>query len=135
MGGLAKSSVTLGFWDDDLDPELVTELLDCEPTVGVRKGNTWVTSIGVEKIALTGSWRLKVERRMPGDIESQIEELLSQVTADISRWNQLPQSANGRLFCGLFLEEANEGVSLSASIIRKVAERGLSLELDIYSKD
>jgi hypothetical protein len=135
MGELAKSAVSLGFWDDDLDPVLVTELLECEPTVGVAKDGEWITATGAAKTARSGSWRLLVERREPGDLEGQIREVLSLVTSDMSRWDRLPKFEKARLFCGLFLADLNEGSSISAETLAMIAERGLSLELDIYSAD
>jgi hypothetical protein len=135
MVELAKSSVSLGFWDDALDPVLVSELLECEPSVGVAKGGEWTTATGVTKIAPTGSWRLKVARREPGDLGGQIREVLSLVTSDLSRWGRLPKFEKARLFCGIFLAAHNEGSSISAETLARIAERGLSLELDIYGAD
>ena len=36
------------------------------------------------------------------------------------------------LFCGLQMEEWNRGLSFSPETLRRVAERGLELGLDIY---
>ena len=135
MAALHESAVSLGFWDDDLDPALISKTLECTPTVAVAKGELWRTASGIEKTAVTGSWRLKVARRSPGDLEGQIEELLSLATSDVDCWKSLPRFGRSRLFCGLFLSEFNEGVSLSNSLIAKIAERGLRLELDIYAPD
>lgn len=135
MAGLSESTVSLGFWDDELEPGMISRTLECTPTVGVAKGALWRTSAGVEKIAVTGSWRLQFERKAPGDLEGQIEELLSHTTGDLDRWNSLPRYGRARLFCGLFLSEFNEGLSLPNSLLVKIADRGLSLELDIYAPD
>ncbi len=135
MGELSRSAVSLGFWDDNLDPTLVSDLLECEPTVGVAKNGEWVTATGATKIAYTGFWRIKVARRSPGDLDGQIREVLSLVTSDLSRWDRLPTFEKSRLFCGLFLADANEGSSISSETLAMIAERRLSLELDIYSAD
>ncbi|MEL7445821.1 MAG: DUF4279 domain-containing protein [Pseudomonadota bacterium] len=127
--------MSLGFWDDELEPGVSSRMLECTPTVGVAKGGLWRTAAGVEKVAVTGSWRLEVERRTPGDLDGQIEELFSHMTGDLDRWNSLPRYDRARLFCGLFLSEFNEGLSLPNSLLVKIADRGLSLELDIYAPD
>ncbi|WP_204320647.1 hypothetical protein, partial [Klebsiella pneumoniae] len=41
-----QSAATLGFYGDDLDPEELTAGLGSLPTVGVRKGGIWHTSLG-----------------------------------------------------------------------------------------
>ncbi|MXO48730.1 DUF4279 domain-containing protein [Erythrobacter vulgaris] len=132
MADLSDCIVTLGFWDDDLDPELFTELLECKPTVGVKKGEAWVTSLGRSKIAPTGSWRLEVDKEVSGNLEMKIATLFSSVTDDLSRWKQLPRAERAQLFCGLFMVCVNEGVGLSQSILQQISDRGLALELDLY---
>ena len=134
MPELSDCIVTLGFWDDDLDPELFTELLECQPTVAVKKGEAWVTSHGRTKTAPTGSWRVEVDKEVSGNLEAKIATVLSRVTDDLSRWKQLPASERAQLFCGLFMDDFNEGVGLSHSIVQQVSDRGLALELDLYSR-
>jgi hypothetical protein len=51
MGQLRKSAAALGFFGDELDPSEITTLLEATPTVGVAKGGSWKTSLGVEKVA------------------------------------------------------------------------------------
>ncbi|MDG5747742.1 DUF4279 domain-containing protein [Qipengyuania sp. XHP0207] len=132
MAELSDCIVTLGFWDDDLEPELFTELLECQPTVGIKKGEPWVTSHGRRKIAPTGSWRVEVDKEVSGNLETKIATVLSLVTQDLSRWKQLPESERAQLFCGLFMDDVNEGVGLSHSILQQISDRGLALELDLY---
>jgi hypothetical protein len=38
-------------------------------------------------------------------------------------------------FCGLFLDEMNEGISLSPDTLAAIGSRGLSSGLDIYGPD
>lgn len=37
------------------------------------------------------------------------------------------------VFCGLFMEDFNEGISLSHETLQKLAERGLMIDFDIYN--
>jgi hypothetical protein len=135
MGELRESSALLGFYGDDLDPEEITALMGVEPTVGVKKGDKWLTSRGGEKIAYTGSWRLKAERRHPADLDGQIDTLISLLPNDLSVWRHLSARFRGVVLCGLWLETYNDGVELSAATLSAMGERGLLLDLDIYQND
>lgn len=135
MGILSKSAASLSFFGDDLDPEEITRKLGGEPTVGVRKGGTWLTSRGVEKIALKGSWRLVAERCEPGDLDGQINRLLDRLNDDFESWRDLSARFRGRVFCGLFLNSGNEGLTLAPPTLTRIGERGLLLDLDIYGSE
>jgi|JI10StandDraft_1071094.scaffolds.fasta_scaffold18231_3 hypothetical protein len=133
MTELHRSSVLVGFYGDTLDPEGITDLLGCKPTVGVRKGGTWHTSRGYPKIASVGSWRLKAEECKPADLDGQINHLLDKLTDDLLVWRSLAEQYRAVIFCGLFLHEGNEGVELRPQTLARMGERGLIIDLDIYS--
>lgn len=135
MGVLHKSAASLGFYSDELDPSHISEVLGAQPTVGVRKGGIWNTHSGAEKIAVTGSWRLNFERRSPGDLDGQIQEILAKLTSDTAAWRVLSERYKGRIFCGLFLASGNEGISLEPATITAIGERGLLLDFDIYGSE
>lgn len=135
MGELHKTAASLRFFGDDLDPEELTRRLGRAPTVGVRKGGIWLTSRGAEKTAHRGQWRVTVERRSPGDLDGQVAELLSPLSTDLAVWNDLTSRFKADVFCGLFLNEFNEGLSLSLETLKALGLRGLSLDLDIYGPD
>ena len=135
MGILHKSAASLGFYGDDLDPAEITQQLGGEPSVGVRKGGVWKTVSGAEKIARTGSWRLRAERREPANLDHQIHELLHGLTEDLGIWRSISERYRGRVFCGLFLAESNEGFTLAAKTLARIGERGLLVDFDIYGPD
>ena len=89
MGTPDSSAASIGFYDDDLDPSEITRQLNCEPTAGVSKGGTWITELGAEKVARTGSWRFIAERRAPADLDAQIGLLLSAMNGDLEAWRSL----------------------------------------------
>ena len=132
MGELHETAALVGFYGDDLDPREISEALGCEPTVGVKKGGVWRTSRGGEKIAHTGSWRLKVERGSPGDLDGQINQLFDRLSDDAVTWRSFAARFRGVVFCGLFLNTDNEGISLRPQTLFRIGERGLELDLDIY---
>lgn len=135
MGTPDSSAASIGFFGDDLDPSEITRQLDCEPTFGVAKGGTWITGMGAEKIARTGSWRLVAERRAPADLDAQIGHLLSAINDDLEAWRSLAGRFRGRVFCGLFLASSNDGLTLRPETLLMIGQRGLLLDLDIYEQN
>lgn len=134
MGTPESSAASIGFYGDDLVPSEITRLLGCKPTVGVAKGGTWITQMGAEKVARTGSWRVLAERRAPADLDGQIKHLLSGINNDLEAWRSLAGRFRGRVFCGLFLASSNDGLTLQPETLLMIGERGLVLDLDIYEQ-
>ncbi|NGM50681.1 DUF4279 domain-containing protein [Caulobacter sp. 602-2] len=132
MGALQRTEATLRFFGDDLDPAEVSERLGAKPTVGVRKGDSWRTSRGVEKVAPTGSWRLEARAERSGDLDGQISELLGALSQDLDAWRALVARYKADVFCGLFLASGNDGVDLRPETLAALGERGLRLDFDIY---
>ncbi|WP_454886231.1 DUF4279 domain-containing protein [Sphingomonas oryzagri] len=132
MAALHETTMTLRFFGDDLDPDEVTARLGCLPTFGAKKGGIWITKRGAEKVARTGFWRIAVENRQPGDLDAQIAELLEQCSDDLSAWTDLTAQFTANVFCGVFMDERNEGASLSPESMRLLGARNLPLWFDIY---
>jgi len=112
---------------DDLNPGELTALLGGTPSTSASKGDV----IRGKRIATTGSWIVRVEPRKPGDLDAQVEELLSPLSKDLSIWRALGKY-RPYLFVSLFLQETNEGIEISAHCLSSLAERGILLGLDIY---
>lgn len=134
MSEIYKTAAIVGFYGDELDPDEITKHLECVPTIGVKKGDTWRTSLNTEKVAHTGSWRLKADRRVPGDLDRQINQLLDRATEDLTAWSVFASRFRAVVFCGLFLKNGNEGLSLRPETLLRIGARGLVLDLDIYSE-
>lgn len=135
MGSLERTEVTLRFIGPSLDPIALTALLGGSPSVGVAAGGAWITSRGREKISKEGSWRLKATTQRPGNLNIQIAEILDQLTSELDVWTDLASRFRAELFCGLFLKDPNDGVSISSETALKIGQRGLKLDLDIYGVD
>ena len=131
MGVLHRSAASIGFYGDDLDPTEITERLG-EPTVAVKMGGTFQTPGGRDKIARTGSWRVTANDQQPADLDRQINDLLDSLSDDIVSWRMFSQRFRSRVFCGLFLEDSNEGLALRSETLARLGDRGLCLDLDIY---
>ena len=133
MAHLQRSVATLRIIGDDLKPEKVTELLGCEPTASQTKGQkVRGHKTGREIVMRTGMWRLEATDCEPEDLDKQVAELLTKLTQDLSIWASLSDQFAIDLFCGLFMEESNEGVSISADTLLALGQRGIVLALDIY---
>lgn len=78
-------------------------------------------------------WTLNADRRQPGDLNHQIEEILSGLTKDLEVWRDLCSRFSGCILAGFFMVGGNEGHDLSPATLKLLADRGLSLSLDIYS--
>lgn len=132
MAHLARSVATLRIAGDDLVPEEVSAILGAEPTHAQRKGQELVSKSGT-RIAKFGHWRLEAKDREPEDIDGQVTELLSGLSSDLGAWRALGERFDIDLFCGWFMNESNEGVSVSPSTLGLLSARGIELSLDIYA--
>jgi len=136
MGAVDHSLATLRFFGDDLVPDEITTLLGASPTVSYLKDQELVGSkTGVLRIAKTGSWRLSASRREPEDVESQVFEILDQLSKDLIVWTKLASRYKPDLFCGIFMGGSNDALALSAKALLALGQRGVSLGLDVYAAD
>lgn len=131
MAGIARTGASIRVFGEDLDPVEVTGLLGAEPTHQSRKGDVRASGF----IQQQGAWRLRAPEREPGDLEGQLRDLLSALTDDLAIWRDLGARYRVDVFCSLMMEATNEGLSLSPSLQALLAERGLSLGLDIYTAE
>lgn len=128
MAQLHRSAVTLRIMGDDLLPQEITKLLGAAPTRSHAKGEAF----GQSNIRKSGGWLLRAQDRTPENLDGQIDEILNQLTDDLDVWAQLGRRFRIDLFCSLFMQESNEGLSLSSKALRALGERGIVLGLDIY---
>lgn len=128
MAVISRTVATLRIIGDDLDPYEVTRLLGIEPTAQACKGEPSRSGHPAQQ----GIWRLSATEQAPGDLNAQIDELLAKVTSDPSVWAHLTQKFRCDIFCGLFMQDGNEGEQLEPGTLAMLGSRGLQLGLDIY---
>lgn len=130
MAGLHQSLASLRIGGDSLDPDEVTEVLGCVSTREARKGHPFNEGGALSK---TGTWQLDAEDSAPGDIESQIAELLGKLTQNLDDWAGLGAKYDIDIFCGLFMRESTEGFGVSSKIAKQLSDRDIRLEICLYA--
>ena len=132
-GEVDETSVCLRVFGDDLVPSELSDLLGVQPTKSWRKGDVFQGK-KYDRIQKTGSWHLSTERQADVSLEAQINQLLDQITPDLTIWAQLIGQYDVDLFCGLWLLRWNREIAFSPQTLLRIAERVLLLDLDIYFK-
>jgi hypothetical protein len=109
-----------------MDPKHIAEMLGFIPSEKTEKSVMTRQKNTIWSIRLQNSDSLPLDRK--------IETLLNQFTEDIGKWQKIiTENINVDIFCGLFLDEWNEGTSLPPSLLKKLSDRNLEIGLDIYS--
>jgi hypothetical protein len=135
MAHLARSKASLRIFGDDLIPDEVSGLLHCFPSEAWIKGQVEHSRSGREIVRKSGAWFLRVAEAEPENLDAQVSELLSQLTNNLDVWATVTRKYEVDLFCGWFMNESNEGVSVSPHTLRLLGERGIELSLDIYGPE
>lgn len=133
-GSIDRVKVSLRIFGDDLEPDEISSILNCEPTNKTKKGEIIVGRVtGNRRIAPVGSWLLESAEDESVDLEEQVLSLLSRVNVNLEVWAELAQKYKVDLFCGLFLDEFNRSFWLTGKVLKKLSERNLKIGVDIYT--
>jgi hypothetical protein len=134
LGSFERTTATLRFIGEDLDPDVITQAMKRRPTASIRKGDAIYNRRGVQRgVAKVGNWRFSVADRTPGDLCAQIAEIVATFHDDLAVWRALTDAYEADLFCGLFLGDLNDAVFLSPDLLGALSARGVELSLDVYS--
>lgn len=129
MGPISRSKACLrvtghGFTEDEINSILETSSTEFKVrNIPVTMGGSGVSS----------HWSLDAPVEM--DLEKQIAWIFNQTTKDLKKWKNLTESFKVDLFCGAFMEHANEGIQFSSEIMRKAGERNVDIGIDIHSPE
>jgi hypothetical protein len=136
MVKIRKSNVALRIIGDDLIPNEITALLGTSPTRAIVKGETGKHIIGPKagdvRVATSGMWTLDASDRQPENMNSQIQEIFSRMTDDLSVWQSITRRFRVDLFCALWLTGCDNGMTLSSQSLVALGKRGIELGLCIY---
>ncbi len=132
LGGKPEeSTVSLRIFGDDLDPDELTQLLNCQPTKAYRKGHVVTTTMSPRTVR-TGQWFLSVEKNRLQTLEEQIAELFEKLPDDLEIWKKVNKRFHASIYCGAWLKGWNRDVWFSAELLKKMADRELLIGLAIY---
>ena len=133
MGKVRETAASLRISGLDLLPDDVSSLLGRQPDLGYRRGDPMPLPDGrFGAPARLGMWSISADRARPGNLDAQVAELLATVTSDLSIWNRIASMYDIDLFCGLFIADGNQGLTLSVTTLQNLSVRGIELDLDIY---
>ena len=135
MAHLQRAVATLRIAGDDLLPDEVSDLLGARPTTSHAKGQELNFHSDRSRIIKCGIWHLSATDTQPENLDSQVAEILGQLTGDLPVWRSLGKRFDIDLFCGWFLGGSNEGVEISPHTLLALGERGIRLGLDIHGPD
>lgn len=135
MARLYRSAASLRILGDDLDPKEITKLIGKAPSRAMKKGDQFLVREGHSIASNTGVWSIHADEKMPGDLNIQISEILEGTTHEINVWLELSRRFKVEFFCGLFLENGNEGLEISSDTMKILGSRGIALDFDIYGVD
>lgn len=130
-GPVDEVRVALRVMGDDLDPDEVSRLLGCQPTMARRKGEVVPGKVR-DRVWQSGIWTLGRTTRRAA-IEEEVRLLLAAVTDDLGAWRELCRRFRMDVFCGVFMEDWNRGFELSPATMKLLSERGLAIGFDIYA--
>jgi hypothetical protein len=131
IGPLDRNRVRLRVWGNPLDPDEITRLLGHPPTNARATGEPLPSG----HIPRSGFWGVEAPGGMRDDLDLRIAGLLMMLTDDLPIWRNLAARYDMNLFCGLFMADSNEGLTLRPATMALMAERCLPLGLDLYSPD
>jgi hypothetical protein len=121
-GTVDRSTMTLRVGakvrSESVDKEVIAGLLGCKPDQGKSR-----------------HWSLHAPDEREADLDSQVGWILSRLTGDLSVWKKITEDYRVDLFCGLFLERGNRGVTLAPKTMEALGSRGIELGLDIYGPE
>jgi hypothetical protein len=132
MAFLHHSCAALRIAGDSLNPDAISRLLGCNPTLGHVKGKI-EPSKGKPIIRETGTWQLDAVGQQPGNLDGHVADLFGRVNNALPAWARLAGEYKIDLFCVYFGGEANEFVQASAETLKILGDRGIRLGLRIYS--
>ena len=132
MTEIDRSSVSIRFIGENLDPDELTRALGYPPAESIRPKFHTITR-GSKSQPPKGIWSVSYGESDGTDLEVKIEFLLGKLTSDLTVWNDITSKCDGDVFCGLFLDGWNRGFELSPDLLIKLANRNLRIGFDIYA--
>ena len=129
-GDIDGLEIELRVTGDDLDPERITRMLGANPTSAARKGEA-IDHHGVPVAQRTGVWSYVLPASPEWELGDAIDTLLERLPADPALWESLAGWAEVAVVCGLYVHGVDRAAALEPDTLARLAERRLSLRLEI----
>jgi hypothetical protein len=126
MSELDNSVVSIRFIGENLDSKLISEQL------GYVESTLTETRIKKLKNGII-VWRIRLAGKEKIPLETKVMMLLGEFSKDINAWKQITERIKADIFCGLFLEDWNQGFGLTPTLMKEISDRNLEIGFDIYS--
>ncbi|MGB9080166.1 MAG: DUF4279 domain-containing protein [Desulfuromonadaceae bacterium] len=131
-GSPDECGVSLCIYGEKLIPDVITEILRCQPTHAHKKGD----KKGPRSPALVfeqGAWILNVQGEPPMTAEVLTRKLLMMVPSNPEIWKQLKDKFEIQIRYGIHMSGWNKGFGLSHKLIDWMTLLCADVEFDIYS--
>lgn len=131
-GSVDKTSVCLGIYGEELNPDNISKLLSCQPTKAHHCG---IRQYSNSKYApyKRGAWLLQLKGYAPITAEELIIDLLSRVPTNFLLWQELSAIYDIQVRIGIHMKGWNKGFNLQAQTVQRISELGASMVFDIYA--
>ena len=125
-----RSRATFRLNGDELRPDEINKILGLEPTSSGLKGERFSTRHnGVRR---TSFWLLQSPLDASQPLEEHLEWLLDRLEPKTDSIKSLVEKWYGDFFCGLFSEDLQGGATIESGLLRRLAQMGIPLVLDLY---
>jgi thiamine kinase-like enzyme len=109
-----------------MDPKEIGRLLR------FKESKKTITSTKYNKNGIT-HWSIMLSTKNTIPLEEKIETLFSYFTDDKDIWTDVAKKLDADIFCGLFLDNWNEGFIFTPNLLKKICDRNLEIGFDFYS--
>jgi hypothetical protein len=132
MSAISSSTVSLRIFSKHLQPDEITQQLGFPPTEAAKTGEKKAKPKGGTRVIRQGFWFLNYGENDSVLLEDKIVGLLENLTDELDIWKKITDEYTTDIFCGVFMDNWNEGFGLSPACMKKLAERNLKIGFDIY---
>lgn len=124
-----ETALSLRFWDEALVPDEITSALGIQPHIA------HLADIALSPLESVpppvGMWAYWAFDSRESDLEEGVLHFLDHLPQDLDIWRSLTTKYSGVLVCGLRFDKYHGGQFLSVATLKKIAQRGLALDLDL----
>ena len=130
MGQSTETRVYFGVFEFGDDPAVVTRLMSIEPTVAWAKGDPHPVLRSARWHY--GRWELRSSLPLEESLENHLLDLLPKLESRREAVTEANARFDAALVVATYLRETNPEYTLSADLLRRIANLGLEMDFDLY---